>query len=381
MNHTNVLRQAWRTAWHYRALWIMGMILALTTVSWGTATLYDRDGDWENYNRGITVTRLDDETFGQAFRRSVREEIQEARRDIARADREMNELFEELGVPLKSNLMLFGAVLLSLGAILYVVGKVARYVAETSLIRAVDDYEKTGERRSFWKALKMGWSGRAWRMFLINLLVNIPFALFGIAMFATILAPIFFWVNGSEIVIITFALLTSGLSLLAIALLIAAGAVLSLVKVLAWRACALEGLGVWASVRRGFAAFGKQLKDVGLTWLITVAVRWGWRLVMAPVVVLLIGGGIVLGGLPATLVGAATSLMTEGAVPVLLALVVGIPIFAAVVAAPLALLEGILQVFLSSLWTLTYQALRTVERLQSVPAAGKTSLEAAPAAS
>jgi hypothetical protein len=381
MNHTEVLKQAWRTAWHYRALWIMGMILALTAAAWGPATLYDLDEDWRDYERGITITRMGDETFVQAFRRSVQEEIQEVRREIAQADRELDELLAELGIPLRSNLLLFGTVLLSLGVVLYLIGRVARYVAETSVIRAADDYAKTGERRRFWKALGMGWSVRAWRMFLINLLVNLPFAVFGVAMFATIFAPIFWWVHGSEFVIITFALLTGGLSLVAIFLMIAAGAMLSLVRVLAWRACALEGLGVWASVRRGFATLGKHLVDVGLTWLIAFLVRWGWRLVMAPVVFLLIGGGLVAGGLPATLVGAATSLLTESAAPVFLALAVGISIFAVVLAAPVVFLEGILQVLLSSIWTLAYQDLRRAESLQPVPVAGKSNLEAAPAAS
>ena len=177
MNHTNVVKQAWRTAWHYRVLWIIGMVLALTTFSWETLALYD--DDWEDYDRGIQITVMDDETFGEAFRRSVREEIQEMRRDSAQADRELNELFAEFSIPLRSNLLLFGAVLLSVGVVLAIVGKVARYVTETSLIRAVEDYKRTGERRPLGRALGMGWSVRTWRLFLVNLLINIPFALFG----------------------------------------------------------------------------------------------------------------------------------------------------------------------------------------------------------
>ena len=37
MNYTKALKRAWETTWRYRALWIFGVILALTTISWSTA--------------------------------------------------------------------------------------------------------------------------------------------------------------------------------------------------------------------------------------------------------------------------------------------------------------------------------------------------------
>jgi hypothetical protein len=47
MDHMEVLKEAWHMVWRHRALWIFGIILALTTFSWETAVLYSRhdDGD------------------------------------------------------------------------------------------------------------------------------------------------------------------------------------------------------------------------------------------------------------------------------------------------------------------------------------------------
>lgn len=60
----------------------------------------------------------------------------------------------------------------------------------------------------------------------------------------------------------------------------------------------------------------------------------------------------------AILAGGLTGLAFEGPTPWIVAGVVGIPIFILVLAAPLTFLGGLLEVFLSSTWTLTYRELR-----------------------
>ena len=88
------------------------------------------------------------------------------------------------------------------------------------------------------------------------------------------------------------------------------------------------------------------------------------------------------GALPAYLVFLLSSLVFEGALPVLLAVVVGLPIFILVMLAPWWCLGGLMEVFQSSAWTLTYRELSAVEDAQAaqVPAVDATSLGAAPAA-
>lgn len=377
MDYGKVLRQAWKGAWRYRALWAFGVVLALTTTSWSAATLYDlRNDRWDRWEgRGITITPMPGETFWEAFQRTMRAEIDLANRELDRF------LAEELHVSVKSNVIVIAAVLLVIATIVAVVSKVARYVSEVALIRMVSETEATGERHSVWRGFRLGWSRSAWHIFLIDVLLGILAVVAGLGLFGLIFGPLPLWVNGSEIVIFTFALSTAGLFFVAIVTMIIFGAVLGVVKRLAWRACAVEGLGVMASIRRGWAVMRQQLKDAGLIWLITLAVGWAWRLAMVPVVLLLLGGGVLLGGLPAVLAGGIASLGTTGDAPVFIAIAVGIPIFLFVMVVPLILLAGLREVFLSSVWTLTYQELRPAGAPQpkQAPEPGVSSLGAAPA--
>jgi flagellar biosynthesis component FlhA len=91
--------------------------------------------------------------------------------------------------------------------------------------------------------------------------------------------------------------------------------------------------------------------------------------------------GGVAGALPAYLVYLLASLVMEGAVPVLLAVIVGLPIFVLVMLAPWWCLGGLMEVFTSSAWTLTYRQLRSAEEAQpaQAPAAEAAGLGPAPA--
>ncbi len=383
MNHTKVLKQAWHTVWNYRALWIFGIILALTTSSWGMSSFLDRDND--EYHRGITVTTMPGETFYEAFQRTMQEEIEETKREINEANRDLDRFFAEvLHVDVRSDLLTFITVLAWVMVIVYIIARVARYVGETALIRMVDGTEETGKQIGVRQGFRMGWSRAAWRLFLINLLVNVSAVLAYILLFALALGHLPLWVKGSEAVVFTFAFFTAGLFFLAICLVTVASAALSLVKRFSWRACALDDLGVIASIRQGCTVVKQHLKDVGLVWLVGLGIRLAWPVAMVPVVFLLLSAGTVLGGLPAVLVGGLTSLASTGETSVFLALAVGISIFLLVLAVPLAFLGGLREVFLSSVWTLTYRELRQEKTVktepQRVPELDASGLEAPSAA-
>jgi hypothetical protein len=374
MNHTEVLKRAWHTVWHYRALWVIGMILALVTFSWSTVGLLDRDGESEG--QGVTITRLRGETFLEATRRTIGQEVDEA-------NRELSELFSRaLGVGVKVDVLAIVAALMAAATFALVLAKIVRYVSETALIRMVGAYQETGERMSVWQGFRLGWSRRAWRLFLIDLCINVLATLAGILLFGLIFVPLPLWVNGSEGVIFTFALLTGGLFFVSIGVVIVAATAASLLKRLSRQACALEGLRVDEAIREGWLVLRQHLKDAGLMWLITLGVRLGWSVAMVPVVLLLLGAGLMVGGLPALAAGALAGLAATADFPVFVALAVGIPVFLLVLVGPLVLLGGLREVFLSSLWTLTYRALHGLESFEShpVPAVDASGLEPAPAA-
>ena len=55
-----------------------------------------------------------------------------------------------------------------------IVVAIARYVSETAVIRMVDEYEGSGNKMTVRQGFRIGWSRTAWRLFLINLIVNLP---------------------------------------------------------------------------------------------------------------------------------------------------------------------------------------------------------------
>jgi hypothetical protein len=412
MQYTQVLKQAWHTAWRYRALWVLGIILALTTTSLSAPLWYGRHDDRSSGGRLVYVLpndsrivipggpenksegdgdvilnykhQADDWPFRQGDTVVSYNPPDEFSVAVVSTDRGGDLDLETLEIQpwTVGTALALGIGLISLLALLFVVSRIARYVAETALIRLVDEYQEAGERRGVWQGVKMGWSRSAWRLFLIDLLVDIVGVLASLLLFAVILAPLPLWVRGGEGVIFTFAFLTGSLFFLAIALVIVGSTALSLLKRFARRASALDGLGALAAIGRGYRIVRGHLKDAGLTWLITVAVRWGWRLALVPVVLGLVGVALLAGSLPALLTGGLTSLVTSGDLPVFLALGVGIPIFIVVLVAPLALLGGLREVFLSALWTLAYRELRPseMEVRQRSPRV-ESSLDAAPAVS
>ena len=367
MNRTEVLKRAWHMVWSYRALWIFGVILTLTTSSLGMSSFLDPDNDGRNWE-GITVITQSGETFFEALQRTIQEEIGATKREIAEADKELDRFFAEvLHVDVRSDLLTFIAVLAWITVLVTIVAKVARYVGETALIRMVDETENTGKQLGVRQGFRMGWSRAAWRIFLINLLINVSAVLAYILLFALVFGQLPLWINGSEAAILTGALFTGGLFFLAIFLVIIASVALSLVKRFSWRACALDELGVIASIRRGYGAVTQNLKGVGPVWLVAAGVRLCWPVAMVPVGLLLLGAGTVLGGLPAVLVGGLASAASTEETSVFLALAVGIPIFLLVLVAPLAFLGGLREVFLSSTWTLTYRELRAVRAVEKEP--------------
>jgi hypothetical protein len=329
MDHLKVLKRAWETTWHYRVLWVFGIILALTTAG--------------GINKGTSSFNGEDFSPGRELP------------------------IGEIPQGVSNILIAIGIGLACLIVILIIASVVARYVAETALIQMVDDHEETGEKRSVRQGFRMGWSHTTFRLFLIGLVTGLPTALVFILLFALAFAPLLLWATESKVAGIIGTVITIGLFFLILFLAIVVGVVLSLLKKFFWRACALEELGVVESIRQGFGVVKQHLKDVGIMWLILVGLGLGWILVIIPFTILLVIVAVMVGGFPALLMGGLASLIFEGAVPWILAGVIGIPIFILVVALPRLFLGGLVEVFKSSVWTLTYRELRALESLETEP--------------
>lgn len=371
MDYSQVLKRSWHMVRHYRALWIFGIVLGLVTFSWELGLLDGLEDD-----QGLVITPRAGETFYDALQRTLQQELDEARAEASTALHELDWLFTtELGRRSAVDAVTALAVLAAAFVVMLIVSKIARYVSEAALIRMVGDYEDTGERRGVRQGLRLGFSRTAWRLLLIDLTIDLPLILAFMLLFALAFAPLMFGLQGSAPAsVIAGSALTGGLLTAGIALAVIAGTLLSLLKRFFRQACALESLGVVASIRRGWAVVRSKPGEVLVMWLIMTGIAIGWAIVIAlsflvlfPLLLLFIALGGVAGALPAYLVYLLASLFSEGAVPVLLAVLVGLPIFVLVMLAPWWCAGGLMEVFQSSAWTLTYRQLRPTGETEPAP--------------
>ncbi len=329
MDHMKVLKRAWNIVWNYRVLWILGFILSLVASegsSGGFRSSFQSSGGGFPPGGGRAVTpQIPPEVVGMVA--------------------------------------IIVIALLCVGLIVAIVFTVLRYVMETALIRLVEDHEKTGEKRGFRQGFRMGWSRTAFRLFLIDLLVNLPVAVVFFLLFLLAVIPLLSWLVDNDAIRLVGTGITACLFFLVVLLGFAVGVILSVLRGFFWRACALEDLGVVDSLRRGYAVVRQRLPDVLIMWLITVGLALLWSLVMIPVALLLVILGGIIAAIPALIVGGLASLVAGGeeAVPWILAAAVGLPIFILLLVIPLAFLDGLMKLFQSTTWTLTYRELLALE--------------------
>jgi hypothetical protein len=353
MDHVKILKRAWEILWRYRALWIFGIILALTTASGGPSSPSRGSGG------GPAEYHLDE---GDLPFPGGRLEL------------------PELSPQLVSVLIAVGVGIGCMIIFLIIATTVARYVTETALIRMVNDYEETGETQTIRQGFRIGWSRTALRLFLIDLLIGLPLAVVFILLFLLAAGPLLLWITESTAAGVIGTVVTIGMGVLVIFLAIVVGVMVSLLKHFFRRVCALEEAGVIESIRQGFDFVRRHLKDVFVMWLIMVGLNIGWAIALIvvtialiPIIILLVIVGGVLGGIPALIVGGLASLFLEGAVPYILGALVGLPIFILVVAVPWLFLGGLMEVYKSSVWTLTYRELRALESVEpELPELGET---------
>ncbi len=349
MRHTLILKKAWRNVVSYRGLWILGILLALTTFSGRWTFLVGQRDQHELGWEGITIERGDDETFWQALERTMETEFADVDRDLERF------FATEFGIGMNSRVGTYLTILIGAALVLYIAGRVARYVSETALIHMVDRHEGSGERLSVRQGLRLGWTRAAWRLFLIDLVITIAAAAAGIVLFGLVLSPVALWINGGETAVIVGGLLTGSLLLLATFVVIIFAGLVTLVRMMARRACALEGMTVTGSIRRGYAMVRTSLKDVILMGLATAGINGIWPAVIGTAALLLLSAGLAIGALPVVILAGLSDPAT------LPAAILGGAFFILVVVAPLVFLEGLLRVFFSSVWTLAYRQLRDLE--------------------
>jgi len=380
MDYFNVLKKSWKTLWSYKALWLFGILLGLTTFSWKTLTLSDWNNSQNEPWQGLVVNYGDKLSFNIPGNdlRIIHQSQDGFSMEFYNGNtwKEIGELPQFLPqtvpVQLVDTLIVIAISVAVVLILLYVLGKIARYVAETALIRMVSDHDETGTKLSVLQGLRLGWSRSAWRLFLIDLVVLTPISLAILLLFLAVFAPLLLLETNNTFFGVIGVITSAGLFFPFIAVVIVMVAAISLLLHFFHRACVLEGLGVTASISQGFAIVRAHLKDAGVMGVILIGLDLIWSVAMIPLMLLLVPLILVLvviaailAGVPALITGALASLVFEQLVAWILAGVIGLPIFILVLASPFIFLGALWQVFKSSTWTYTYRELRSAERVAS----------------
>jgi hypothetical protein len=95
-------------------------------------------------------------------------------------------------------------------AALLLLGLMACDVAETAVIRMVNETEETGRRRGLHQGLRTGWPPRAGRLFLIDPAAGLLAALAFVAILGLAAAPVILVLRGREAAIIMAGLRAVG---------------------------------------------------------------------------------------------------------------------------------------------------------------------------
>jgi hypothetical protein len=359
MDPIKILKRAWKILWSYKALWVFGLILALTTS--GSSLRFSGNHSSSSGGGSSSSSSGGDVSPSQ----SLSEGIQEMK-DFWNKD--LPEMFtSQIPQDEVRALVVFGIIFLVLVLLTAVVMTFARYIAETAVIRMVDEHEATGNKPGIRQGFRFGWSRTSWRMFLINLLVNLPIFLLVLLMLVVGVAMFLLITQNSPVLTITSVVIGIGFFFLSIFVLIILGVAVRLLVEFFWRACALEQVGVREAIRMGWNMVRKNLGSVALMWLVMFGVGLLWVIfmliaffILLPILALTIVAGVIVGALPGLLFAGISSLFLSGYLPWIVGALAGLPLFALVAFSPLLFLGGLERVFSSTVWTLVYRELKAL---------------------
>lgn len=351
-----ILKRSWYILWNYRVLWIFGLLLALTvgTGSSGSNSSYqfnDNNGNNGNYGNGYDMSQAPQffQDFADWFEKDVVPLFENPSEHIA--------TFVWIGVAIFLLILIFGAI-----------NALIRYPSEVAVMRMVDGFESTGEKVGFRAGWKLGWNRRAFRLWVIDLIISLPaFLVLG----TFLVVGILFLMNTSDSPGDTWVglfIASIGCFFLFLFAFIIVMVFLSLLRQFFARFTALEETGVGESFRRGWAFFKQNWKSAALMWLIMVAIGFGYGIasiivffLLIPVYVILLIPAALVAAVPGLIVFGIASLFASAPLAAIIAAIFALPIFFTILFAPLLLLGGWFHIYTSTVWTLAYREMKLMD--------------------
>ncbi|PKO01137.1 MAG: hypothetical protein CVU42_01440 [Chloroflexi bacterium HGW-Chloroflexi-4] len=350
------ISRAWYTVWNYKVLWIFAFLLALA----GGSTINGGGGGG-----------------GGTGYRSNTNPMEQFHWDRPQLDRNMPSWmhegvnwFETDVIPLFTPDRIVGTIiwtiviLFAIGIVVNLLLALVRYPTETSLMRMVDQYETDGSKMKFKPGWSLGWNVRAFRIWVIDLIIGAPGLL--IALGFAIGGAIFALnaVKGD----FSFAPGMIGLMILAGFLVLLLAIVMIFVGL--WRqfivrAIAIDGASIGEGFKQGWAMMAHNFKNAFLTWLVMLGLRIGFGiafvislLVLLPAMAIMMIPGAVVGAIPGAIAFGITSIFSSGLAAWIVGGLVGLIFFFTVVGSPATLVSSWFDLFASSIWTQTYREMK-----------------------
>lgn len=327
MNYTETLKRAFKITIKYRALWLFGFFLALCGGGGGGSGGGTGSGGPSSSGSGS------DFSWGNG-----------------------NPPFD-FNTPAVGTIIAIVAGIVLLVFVLVAIGIIVRSVTRTSLIGMVNQIEDTGAV-TIKEGWRIGWSRKAWRIFLINLVIGIPMFIIVIASLLLVASPIALGLINKSLFILG-GIIAVGLFLLWILLALAVGVILSAFTELAWRYTVLGGRGVIDSLKASYHLIRNNLKDVGITVLILIGLGMAWGIVTLVLVIVVMIVALVVGGIPGVIGYALTQ-------EIVVALLAGVPLFLVTLILPLTFVTGLYLIFRSAVWTLLFRQLEPAVELSGL---------------
>jgi hypothetical protein len=350
-----ILKRSWYILWSYRALWVFGLVLALAAGS--SSGQGSNNGSRYEQNSG-DHSQMTPQSFQEAFRD---------------AQHELQKLFTQ-GIPdahisgheLSTFLWIIGAFVLVM-FLLGIVIAVARYVSETAVIRMVDEYEGTGNKMTVRQGFRIGWSNTAWRLFLINLIVNLPLIALMLVLLIAGVVVYFSVVNGGANFAAFSIVSAIAIAFITIFVVVILSILLRLLRNFFWRIAVLDNVGVRESLQRGFALVLENWKNVGLMWLVMIGLGIVWAIasiilfiVSIPLVIVTAVIAALVAALPFLMFVGIFTTFLSGYLPWVAGALFIAPLFFTLAFSPWVLLGSWQAVYTSSVWTLTYREIKAL---------------------
>jgi hypothetical protein len=348
------LKRALQIVWQYKVLWIFGFLLVLTGGAGNSGGgSFGGNASGAEWRTDQPFNYRGADGFGE-----FSPQMQQVEDWVAE---HVAPLFATEAKAIATVFIIVGIIFL-IALVFGLLAALVRYPADTAVMRMVDAHEQSGTKLRFKEGWRLGWNRRAWRIFLVDLLIGTP--AFGIVLLLVGGLGAYFFANrenpeaalnvgvGIWIVLVVLLMLTLALLLV----------VVGLVRQFIIRKAAFEELGVRESFRQGWAMFKLNWKHAALMWLIMIGIGIGFGIAMFIAAIILIPAyfilalpGVIAAAIPGAIGYGITSLFAGEVLPWIIGALVALPVFIIVVLSPLYLIMGAYTVYSSTIWTLFYR--------------------------